>query len=222
MAGVGFVTVSDRKSEGLCIPCLLSNHGLYTIQDARTRENHWLDHRITYHRSILFLVFCCILCMVMVAVIQRVYRAHLYEITPEMTRALIGEIERGLVVLVGFEKEDQDMKRLAKAFLQKIPVLRVFEDAQGRMNLSLLDRGYGLMVVPNFTLAGSVQKGRRPSFDGALAPEPARILFEHLCEELKRSWNTDAPLVCGRFGAHMHIDLINDGPVTLIWRYPSR
>lgn len=160
--------------------------------------------------------------MVMVAVIQRVYHAHLYEITPEMTRALIGEIERGLVVLVGFEKEDQDVKRLAKAFLQKIPVLRVFEDAQGRMNLSLLDRGYGLMVVPNFTLAGSVQKGRRPSFDGALAPGPARIFFEHLCEELKRSWNTEAPLVCGRFGAHMHIDLINDGPVTLIWRYPSR
>lgn len=164
-----------------------------------------------------------ILYHVMIVVIQRVRKARLFEIPPGSTSpSRIGEMERGLVVLVGFEKRDPDIEHLSEAFLRKIPSLRVFEDHQGRMNLSLLDQGYGLMVVPNFTLAGSVQKGRRPSFDGALAPNVARSYFEHLCESLRRFWNQDAPLVCGRFGAHMHIDLVNDGPVTLIWRYPSR
>ncbi len=158
----------------------------------------------------------------MVVVVQRVSRAELFLVDKEGLETLHGAIGPGLVALVGFEKQDPEVDVLVDAFLRKIPTLRVFEDSEGRMNLSLRDLGYGLMVVPNFTLAGSVQKGRRPSFDGALAPEHARIYFERLVNVLNEALGSSVSLAFGVFGAHMRIHLVNDGPVTLIWRYPSR
>ena len=117
----------------------------------------------------------------------------------------------GLLVLAGLETGDTEAQcRWAAA---KIATLRVFEDEDGRMNRSLLDTGGELLAVSQFTLAGSIARGRRPSFDGAMAPEPARGLFAHFVQCLAAE---GCPVRTGFFQEHMEVELVNDGPVTFI------
>ena len=122
-----------------------------------------------------------------------------------------GAIGRGLMVLVGCG--DGDGSEDARTLADKLANLRVFEDTEGKMNLSVLDIGGEVLVVPNFTLYGDCRKGRRPSFTGSCAPETAARLVEEVAAALAAEGLTVAR---GEFGAHMQVSLINDGPVTLL------
>jgi D-tyrosyl-tRNA(Tyr) deacylase len=140
------------------------------------------------------------------AVVQRVSRAQVV-----VGDELVGEIGPGLAVLVGIAPSDtgDDVAALAA----KLIGLRVFSDDDGRMNLSVADVRGSLLVVSQFTLLGDVRKGRRPSFTGAATPEHAEPLVTALMEALCAA---GVPVAGGRFGAHMHVELVNDGPVTLV------
>lgn len=121
----------------------------------------------------------------------------------------IGRIARGLVVLVAVHRDDQerDIARLA----ERILTYRVFPDGEGRMNRSLLDEQYGLLLVPQFTLAADTKKGTRASFTRAADPDKGAAYFEHLVAACRERLET---VETGRFGAHMKVALTNDGPVT--------
>ena len=123
----------------------------------------------------------------------------------------VGEIGRGLLVLVCAVPEDDE--GVAVRLAAKIAKLRIFEDAAGKMNLSVRDVGGAALVVSQFTLAADTRKGNRPSFIGAAAPEMARALYESFAEALAEQ---GVPVERGRFGAAMQVHLLNDGPVT-IW-----
>lgn len=124
---------------------------------------------------------------------------------------IVGKIGRGLLVLAGVEKGDGIEKIRAAA--DKLAGLRVFEDDAGRMNLDTAAVGGAFLVVSQFTLAGSLARGRRPSFDRAAPPEEAASLIEALIEDLRsRGFHVET----GRFRAHMEVALVNDGPVTLV------
>jgi len=123
----------------------------------------------------------------------------------------VGEIGRGLLVLVGVERGDGPAAVAAAA--EKLAGLRVFDDAEGKMNLDTAAAGGAFLVVSQFTLAGSLARGRRPSFDGAAPPEEARPLVEALVEDLRRRGFVVAS---GRFRAQMEVALVNDGPVTFV------
>ena len=124
---------------------------------------------------------------------------------------VVGEIGRGLLVFVGIERGDGSEK--VRAAAGKLAGLRVFEDAAGRMNLDLAAVGGAFLVVSQFTLAGSIARGRRPSFDRAAPPEEAGPLVEALAEDLRRR---GFRVETGRFRASMEVALVNDGPVTLL------
>ncbi len=117
----------------------------------------------------------------------------------------------GLVAMVGIERGDDAADRDWMA--EKLANLRIFPDDEGRMNRSVLDAGGEILLVPNFTVAGDARKGRRPSFDGAMRPPETETEFDRLVEAV-RSKSVRAQT--GAFGAHMHVELVNDGPVT-IW-----
>ena len=138
-------------------------------------------------------------------VIQRVSRA---EVRAGDQRAAIGT---GLLVLVGFEGDDTDDACAWMA--KKLAGLRVFEDTDGKMNLGLADVGGAILLVSQFTLAGSLERGRRPSFDAAMPPEPARTLFERFAARLRTE---GARVETGFFREHMEVELVNDGPVTFL------
>lgn len=124
---------------------------------------------------------------------------------------IIGEIEHGLVLLVGVTHEDTEEDA---AFLaDKIVNLRIFEDENGKMNHSLLDVGGSILSVSQFTLYGDCRKGRRPNFMGAAKPEQARNLYDYFNKLLREK---NIKVETGEFGAMMDVSLINDGPVTLI------
>ena len=123
----------------------------------------------------------------------------------------LGAIGRGLVVLVGVERGDG--LAAARAAAEKLAGLRIFDDGAGKMNLDAAAAGGAFLVVSQFTLAGSVARGRRPSFDRAAPPEEAAPLVAALAGELRRRGATVAE---GRFRAQMEVELINDGPVTLV------
>lgn len=142
----------------------------------------------------------------MKAVVQRVSGASL---TVDGQDA--GAIGAGLVVLAGFSNEDGDAELDWMA--QKVIGLRVFPDEEGNLNRSLGEIDGELMVVPNFTLYGDCRKGRRPSFTAAADPDVASPLYHRFAERLAAN---GCRLVSGAFGAHMHVSLVNDGPVTLI------
>ena len=146
------------------------------------------------------------------AVIQRVMRAS---VTVEGSN--VGEIQKGLVVLLGVSRDDSETD--AEYLAAKIPALRIFDDEQGRMNLSLKDVGGGMLVISQFTLYGDVRRGLRPSWIDAAAPDKAEPLYEFFITEVRRLVNEVAT---GKFGAEMQVELVNDGPVTLVLDSPSR
>ncbi len=139
-------------------------------------------------------------------VLQRVKEALV-----KVEEKTVGEIKKGVVLLVGIEKGDAEKD--AKYLADKIVYFRIFPDKEGKMNLSLLDVDGEILAVSQFTLAASVRKGRRPSFDKAENPEKAEKLFNYFVEELK---NKNLKVETGIFGAMMEVFLINDGPVTYI------
>lgn len=143
----------------------------------------------------------------MKAVIQRVSRASVC-----VDGNVIGEIEKGFLILLGVENGDDETE--AKVLASKIAGLRVFCDENDKMNLSLSDIGGSVLVISNFTLCGNCKKGRRPSFDGAARPETALPLYKYFCGLLRNEWGIKVEE--GEFGADMKVDLLNDGPVTLI------
>lgn len=139
------------------------------------------------------------------AVVQRVSHA-LVRVDGEVT----GEIHQGLLVLVGFAPGDTDAD--LEWMAEKLQGLRVFGDAEGNMNLAVGDVGGAVLLVPNFTLYADCRKGRRPGFSNAAPPERAAELFRQFCEKMSQR----VPVQRGVFGAHMHVELTNDGPVTLL------
>ena len=143
----------------------------------------------------------------MKAVIQRVENASVI-----VDEQIIGKIGKGLLVLVGFEKGDVEaIDEKIKYIAEKIVNLRIFEDENGKMNLSVKDIKGSLLVVSNFTLAGSIKKGRRPSFDNALGGEKARFFYLKFVKFLK---TLNIAVETGKFQAYMKVSLVNDGPVT--------
>ena len=140
----------------------------------------------------------------MIGLLQRVTRASVAVAGRE-----VGAIERGLLVLVGVQRDDGAAQ--AARLLERLLSYRVFPDAAGRMNLSLRDVGGGLLLVPQFTLAADTASGTRAGFSAAAEPARARELFDLLVREARAAWPRTA---CGEFGADMQVSLVNDGPVT--------
>jgi D-tyrosyl-tRNA(Tyr) deacylase len=129
----------------------------------------------------------------------------------------VGAIARGLLVLAGVERGDGEAE--ARAAVAKLATLRIFEDDAGKMNLAARDAGGAFLVVSQFTLAGSLARGRRPSFDGAAPPAEAAALVEAIVDGLR---SAGFEVATGRFGAHMEVELVNDGPVTFVLDLPPK
>ena len=140
-------------------------------------------------------------------VLQRVSRAEV-----RIDGRIAGRIERGFVLLVGFHRDDTEE---ALAWMtDKVIGLRLFADADGKMNLGIEDVSGGLLVISQFTLYGDARKGRRPSFIDAAPPEIAIPLYERFVSILRE--RAPGPVETGEFGAMMDVELVNDGPVTLV------
>ncbi|MBS0431013.1 MAG: D-tyrosyl-tRNA(Tyr) deacylase [Proteobacteria bacterium] len=144
----------------------------------------------------------------MISLIQRVAEAHV-----EVDGEIVGAIDAGLLVLVAVEPGDGEAQ--AQRMCERLLGYRVFADAAGRMNRSLADVRGGLLLVPQFTLAADTAKGMRPSFTAAAAPEHGRRWFDRLVQLARAAHD---PVETGRFGAHMRVHLVNDGPVSFILR----
>jgi D-tyrosyl-tRNA(Tyr) deacylase len=140
----------------------------------------------------------------MIGLIQRVSEASV-----SVKGRRVGEIGRGTLALVGVRRDDD--RAAADRLLERLLSYRIFADAEGKMNLSLRATGGGLLLVPQFTLAADTRKGTRAGFSTAAAPEAARELFAYL---LERARGQHSPVAAGEFGAHMEVELVNDGPVT--------
>jgi len=140
------------------------------------------------------------------AVVQRVSAARV-----RVDGGVIGEVGVGLLVLLGVTHGDTPAQ--ADWLAEKIVGLRTFNDADGKMNRALADVGGGMLIVSQFTLYGDCSKGRRPSFVTAAPPEIAVPLYEHFIAAVKAQ---GIPVATGRFGAAMQVELVNDGPVTLV------
>ena len=140
------------------------------------------------------------------AVCQRVSRASV-----TVDGEVVGEIGRGWLVLLGVGPTDDEA--VAARMADKIVGLRVFEDEAGKMNRSVVDVGGALLVVSQFTLYADTSRGRRPGFTGAALPAMAEPLVERFAEIVRER---GLPVATGRFGAHMAVDLTNDGPVTIV------
>lgn len=143
----------------------------------------------------------------MKAVIQRVKYA-----TVKVDNKIIGECRQGFMILLGVI--DGDTENDADKLIKKIPVLRIFEDENGKMNKSLLDIDGEILVVSQFTLAADCSHGRRPSFTASAPPDIANELYEYLVGELKTAGVKSVQT--GEFGADMAVELLNDGPVTIV------
>jgi D-aminoacyl-tRNA deacylase len=140
------------------------------------------------------------------AVVQRVSRARV-----TVREQVTGKIDRGLLVLIGIGAADTEAE--ADYLADKISGLRIFEDEHGKMNLSLSEIAGSVLAVSQFTLYGDVRRGKRPSFDAAAPPEKARMLYEYFVQRIRA-----AGLRCetGRFQEKMEVELVNDGPVTIL------
>lgn len=148
----------------------------------------------------------------MVACVQRVSEARV-----KVDGEIVGQIGRGLLVLLGVAATDTAAD--AEWLAQKLHGLRVFDDAEGKMNLALADVHGDMLVVSQFTLLGDCSKGRRPSFTRAAPPELAERLYEHFVACMRRH---GISVATGRFRAMMQVELINDGPVTLLVETPAK
>ena len=140
------------------------------------------------------------------AVVQRVSRAEV-----RVAGEVVGAIGRGLMVLLGVAQADAE--QAARSLAEKVAALRIFEDEAGKMNRSVVEAGGAVLVVSQFTLLGDARKGNRPGFSGAAAPAPADALYQLFCARLREKGLTVAT---GVFRAHMEVELVNDGPVTLL------
>ena len=140
------------------------------------------------------------------AVVQRVSRAKV-----TVNGCIAGEIGMGLLVLLGFGREDSEAD--VSYVAEKIAGLRIFEDHDGKMNRSVLDAGGSVLAVSQFTLYGDVRRGKRPSFDDSAPPEAARRLYELFVERIRA---TGLRCETGRFQEMMQVDLVNEGPVTIL------
>lgn len=149
---------------------------------------------------------------------MRVLLQRVASASVEVNGAAVAEIGRGLLLLAGFGAAD-DASVLAP-MADKILALRVFEDERGRFQYSVVETGGDLLIVPQFTLYGDTRRGRRPDFTGALGPVPAEALFKEFVDILAA--RPPGRVECGRFGAHMAVQLVNDGPVTLLIEKESR
>lgn len=145
------------------------------------------------------------------AVVQRVSRGQV-----SVDNKVVASIQRGLVVLLGVSPTDTSQD--AQALAEKVVNLRIFEDDAGKMNLSCLDVNGEILAVSQFTLYADTRRGRRPSFTGAAKPDLAEPLCERFVESL-RAMGVSAQT--GIFGAHMLVDLVNDGPVTILLEQPE-
>jgi len=144
--------------------------------------------------------------------LQRVSRAQV-----DIDGRTVGQIGPGLLVLAGFGKHDAPdlpQTKLWSTLCAKVLDLRIFPDDAGKLNLSLQDTGGGLLLVSQFTLYADVRRGRRPSFTDAAPPEAARALYDRLAADL--SSQCPGPFAQGVFGAEMHLDFVNWGPVTIL------
>jgi D-tyrosyl-tRNA(Tyr) deacylase len=146
------------------------------------------------------------------AVIQRVTKASV-----SVDGQIVGAIGRGVLVLLGVTHDDDEAQ--ARWLAEKVVNLRLFEDDAGKLNLSLLESGGEILVVSQFTLYGDCRKGRRPSFAAAAEPQVAKALYERFVDSLKA---LGPQVSSGVFQAHMAVELVNDGPVTLIVDTPER
>lgn len=144
----------------------------------------------------------------MKALIQRVKRASV-----TIGGNIYSEIGHGLLVFVGVEKTDKCEN--AEKLAQKVVNLRIFEDENDKMNLSVLDVGGEILVVSQFTLCGDCKKGMRPSFDSSATLDKAEELYEYFVKEILRCAQNDVKVKTGKFRAMMDVELVNDGPVTL-------
>ncbi|NLM12705.1 MAG: D-tyrosyl-tRNA(Tyr) deacylase [Epulopiscium sp.] len=140
------------------------------------------------------------------AVIQKVAHASV-----KVDGNIIGEIGKGLLVLLGMQESDDE--KVMDYMMDKIIHLRIFEDEEGKMNLSLKDVGGELLIVPNFTLYGDARKGKRPSYSNAAPPAVAEQIYNRFIEKAKA---TGIKVEQGKFQSHMEVNLLNDGPVTIL------
>jgi D-tyrosyl-tRNA(Tyr) deacylase len=142
----------------------------------------------------------------MKAVIQRVKKSSV-----KVNDKIINQINEGLNILIAIKQDDNEQK--ATKLAQKILKLRIFEDENGKMNLSILDKRYSILVISQFTLYADTSEGNRPSFTLSASPDKAKRLYDFFIEELKKS---GLNIATGIFGAKMEVEIINDGPVTII------
>jgi D-tyrosyl-tRNA(Tyr) deacylase len=140
------------------------------------------------------------------AVVQRVSRASV-----NVSGEIVGEIRNGLLVLLGVAKQDTPID--AEYLADKITGLRIFEDQDGKMNLSVREIEGSVLLISQFTLFGDVRRGKRPSFDDAARPDTARELYELVAEKIRQAGIRCAT---GRFQEMMHVELVNEGPVTIL------
>lgn len=143
---------------------------------------------------------------------MRVILQRVSEASVSIAGQQVGAIERGFLILLGIERDDVEEDR--DWLIRKIIPMRVFDDGEGKMNLSLLDVGGSALVVSQFTLHARTKKGTRPSFDRAARPEVAIPLYESFIASLSAALGK--PVATGQFGADMRITLVNDGPVTIM------
>jgi D-aminoacyl-tRNA deacylase len=143
---------------------------------------------------------------------MRVVLQRVSEAAVKISGESVGEIQHGFLILLGIETEDD--RSDADYLIQKITQMRVFADADGKMNLNVQDVQGGLLVVSQFTLHASTKKGNRPSFIRAARPEQAIPLYEYFLKQLQTM--LPGKIASGKFGADMKVSLINDGPVTII------
>jgi D-tyrosyl-tRNA(Tyr) deacylase len=140
----------------------------------------------------------------MIALLQRVTQSSV-----SVEKKIIGEIDKGLLVFIGVEKDDG--KAQADRLLERVLKYRIFPDSQDKMNLNVSEINGGILLVPQFTLAANTGKGNRPSFTSAAAPGDGKSLFDYFVAQSKLNYSS---IATGQFGADMQVALVNDGPVT--------
>jgi D-aminoacyl-tRNA deacylase len=144
------------------------------------------------------------------AVVQRVARSAVSVVEGDDERE-VGHIGSGLTVLIGVAAEDTEAQ--ARRLAEKIAGLRIFPDDEGKLNRDVREAGGEILAISQFTLLADTRKGRRPSFVGAAPPEHGELLYDAVVRHLRQGGLT---VRTGRFGAHMHVEILNDGPVTII------